>query len=80
MKIKTANGKELNCDFCVESTSTNRLYIHFTDISFLELIPIISDKSALPMEGYEEYVELESISDSPDGVNVDLRKKTEVTA
>ncbi len=79
MTLKTANGKELNCDFCVESNSTGRLYIHFTDITFMKLIPIITNKNALPLEGYEEYVELESISDSTDGVNVDLRKKTEVT-
>ena len=80
MTIKTANGKNLTCDLCVESPDPDRLYIHFIDIGLLELIPIISSKKALPMEGYDEYVELESISDSGNGVNVRLRKKTEVTA
>lgn len=73
--IKTANGKELACDFCVESRSTQRLYIHFVGMTMMQAVMLFGGQNVLPFEGYPEYVVLESISDAVGGVNVDLKKQ-----
>lgn len=78
MILKSKNGKEYACDLCIESRSTQRLYIHFVDMTLMEAVMLFGGQNVLPFEGYPEYVVLESISDSPDGVNVDL-KKQEIT-
>lgn len=80
MKLTTANGHELDTDYCVESKRTNRLYIHFPHKTLLEIIGILGDKEALPFEEYKEYTVLEAIRASDYGVNVDLTitEKTEV--
>ena len=75
MKLKAASGQELQCDLCIESRSTNRLYIHFVNMTLMEAVMLFGGQNVLPFDGYPEYVVLESISDSPDGVNVDLKKR-----
>lgn len=78
MVLKTANGRGFETDFCVESRSTNRLYIHFTGVTLMDIVLAFGGQDILPFEGYPDYVVLESVSESPDGVNVDL-KKQEIT-
>lgn len=75
MVLKTANGREFETDFCVESRSTNRLYIHFTCVTLMDIVLAFGGQDILPFEGYPDYVVLESVSESPDGVNVDLKKE-----
>lgn len=78
MIIRSANGKEFEADFCVESRSTQRLYIHFVGMTMMQAVMLFGGQNVLPFEGYPEYVVLESISDAVGGVNVDL-KKQEIT-
>ena len=75
MIIRSANGKEFEADFCVESRSTNRLYIHFINVTLMDIVIAFGGQDILPFEGYPDYVVLESVSESPDGVNVDLKKE-----
>ena len=77
MTLKSANGKEFETDFCIESPDTNRLYIHFVGKRLMEIIPVITDTETLPFDGYEKYVVVERIADSPDGSYVDLNQKEE---
>lgn len=74
MTIKSNNGMEFSCDFCVESQSTNRLYIHFTGVTLMDIVLAFGGQDILPFDGYPDYVVLESISDATSGVNVDLKK------
>jgi len=73
--LKAKNGNEYECDLCIESRSTQRLYIHFVGMTLMEAVMLFGGQNVLPFEGYPEYVVLESISDAVGGVNVDLKKR-----
>ena len=72
--IKTATGKELGCDFAVESQNPDRLYIHLTELNFMETAGIFVHPEELPFDGWEQYTVIESIYSAPSGTNLMLRK------
>lgn len=75
MILKTATGKELEVDLCVESGSTQRLYVHFPGKTLLEMMVLFGNGDELPFAEYQEYTVIEKISTSTTGVNVDLKKQ-----
>ena len=74
MTIKTATGKELGCDMCVESTDPERLYIHLTDKTLMEALKIFVQPSELPLDGWPQYSAIDSIYAAPSGTNLTLKK------
>ena len=76
MTVKTKTGKEFECDFAAENPYPPRLYLHILDVPLGTLAAVFTSPDELPIEGekYSEYIELQSISVTADGVNVTLKK------
>ena len=73
--IKTASGKEFNCDMIAENPSPPRLYLHFPGASLPALAAIFTSPDELPIEEFPDYSAFQSISVTPFGVNVALKKE-----
>jgi len=69
MTVKTATGKELNPEIVVGIPEPPRLYLHFSsDTPMYEIGAILLNQEELPLEGYEEYTHVQSISQMPNVV------------
>lgn len=74
MKIRTAKGKEFECDLAVENNNPERLYIHLTDKTLMDVLPVFSKRGELPFVGYPDYTQIDSIYAAPSGTNLTLKK------
>lgn len=74
MMIKTASGREFECDMVAENPSPPRLYLHILNASLSEVAAEFTNPAALPVEGFPMYDAFQSISMTPYGVNVALKK------
>lgn len=74
MKIKTKTGTEFECDMVAENPSPPRLYLHILNSSVGEVAAAFTDASELPIDGYPDYTAFQSVSVTPEGVNVTMKK------
>ena len=75
MIIKTAKGTSFECDAVSENPSPPRLYLHIMNASLADVAAAFTDPAALPVEGFPFYDAFQSISMTPYGVNVALKKE-----
>ena len=74
MIITTKTGKTFESDMVAENPSPPRLYLHILGTPLGTLAGIFTSPEELPIDGYPDYVQFQSISVTPDGVNVTLKK------
>lgn len=72
--IKTASGREFECDMVAENPSPPRLYLHILNASLADVAAEFTNPAALPVEGFPMYDAFQSISMTPHGVNISLKK------
>lgn len=72
-KIKTATGRELDCDMAVVNPDPPRLYLNIRNTSLSEMMQVFSNPTELPVEGYPKFGSLQSVSDAYDAVSVALK-------
>ena len=58
----------------VESMNPERLYIHLTDKTLMETMMLFVQPSELPIEGWPQYMAIDSIYAAPSGTNLTLKK------
>ena len=74
MIIKTAKGKEFECDSVTYIPSPQRLYFHLINTSIADVSVTLDDKDQLPFENYNAFNAVQSISPEGTGrVKVSLR-------
>lgn len=62
MKVKTAKGKEFNCDSVTFIPSPPRLYLHLVNVGLEEVTTTFYENGQLPVEGYPIFQNVQSIS------------------
>lgn len=75
MKIKTATGKELECNAITSVPTPPTLYLHLSRTSMPLAWAIFGNQDELPIDGYNEFTKLEYIIDEgQNGSRVTLSK------
>lgn len=72
--VHTQSGKEFNCDMSAQHVDPPRLYLHLVDTSFADVVTAVTGENGLPFEEFPEYSFIQSISVTPIGVNLALKK------
>ena len=75
MTIRTATGRELECDSLVSIETPPRLYLIFAHMSLADVASIFANHAELPVDGYEAFDAFQNMSVAPDGIRVTLKKE-----
>ena len=70
-KIKTATGKEFESDYAV--TIPGIAFIRIVNKTLEEVEEILSDEKELPLQGYEDFNSVASITDEQTGIKIILK-------
>ena len=70
-KIKTAAGKEFESDYAV--TIPGIAFIRIVNKTLEEVEEILSDEKELPLQGYEDFNSVASITDEQTGIKIILK-------
>lgn len=70
-KIKTATGKEFDSDYAV--TIPGIAFIRIVNKTLEEVEEILSDEKELPLQGYEDFNSVASITDEQTGIKIILK-------
>lgn len=71
LKIKTATGKEFESDYAV--TIPGIAFIRIVNKTLEEVGEILSDEKELPLQGYEDFNSVASITDEQTGIKIILK-------
>ena len=67
MTIRTARGKEFQCDMAVENPSPPRLYLSIINTTVSKIASTFTNPKELPVEGYTRYTAFSSMNMTPEG-------------
>jgi len=74
LKIRTATGKEFDCNVVTASKEPPRLYVYVVNAQAKEAALVFTDETELPLEGYPAYTAFDSMNMTPDGgINICLK-------
>lgn len=73
MTVTTATGKELNPEMVVQNPEPPRLYLHFNGETMQEIGMVFLNPEELPLEEYQTFTQVQSISQNNPSVIVALR-------
>lgn len=71
--IKTATGKEFECDSALAGSDLPRCYFNIINSTFEDVVMTVMKSGELPFVGYEGYKTIHSITNNNDGIRVTLK-------